>query len=109
MPWPIHTCGILNQTETGKWRTKLQYKASLKEAKDIFVEMDLYYLGSLNFFNTEFYSPQELGLCTTFKPWEMYQEFIHQDQLGTEFLESLLLEQALKEPRQEHWGGLSHG
>ena len=73
----------------------LQYKVSLKQAKDIFVEMDLYYPGSLNFFNTEFYSPKELGLCKAFKPWEMYQDFVHQDQLGTEYLESLLLEEAL--------------
>ena len=40
----------------------LQYKANLKEAEDIFVQMDLYYLGRLNFFNSEFYSQQELGL-----------------------------------------------
>ena len=82
----IHSYGVLNKTQTGKWRTMLQYKAILKEAKDTFVEMELYYLGSLNFFNTEFYSPKELGLCKAFKPWAMYQDFIHQDQLGTEYL-----------------------
>ena len=65
---PIQRYGVLSLAEVTKCRGLLILKSTEKEAKDLFVNMDLYYLGRLNFLNSRFYSEEELRLSKSFNP-----------------------------------------